>query len=155
MSAPTSAESQLEGFIAKYTPEVAGEGRRALAKLRRLVPGAVELVYDNYNGLVVGFGPSERASEAVVSLLFVPRWVTLCFLQNAPALPDPKGLLRGSGTTVRSIRLSSARDLDRPEIRALLGAALARASVPIDGKQRRRMIIRSISARQRPRRAPQ
>jgi hypothetical protein len=153
MSAPTAAESLLQDFIAKYTPEVAGEGRRALAKLRRLVPGAVELVYDNYNGLVVGFGPSERASEAVVSLLFVPRWITLCFLQNAPALPDPKGLLRGSGTTVRSIRLSSARDLDRPEIRALVQAALARASVPIDAKQRRRLVIRSVSARQRPRRA--
>src|SRR5215217_599568 len=102
-----SPRSQLEGFIAKYSPAVATEGRAALAKVRRLVPGAVELVYDNYNWLVVGFCPSERASEGVLSVVFAPRWITLCFLQNGPKLSDPAGLLRGSGTRVRNVRLAS------------------------------------------------
>jgi hypothetical protein len=61
-----SPSSQLAGFMAKYTPAMAREGRAALVRMRRLVPGAVQMVYDNWNGLVVGFGPSERASEAVV-----------------------------------------------------------------------------------------
>jgi hypothetical protein len=43
--------------MAKYTPAMAKEGRAALTRLRRLVPGAVQMVYDNWNGLVVGFGP--------------------------------------------------------------------------------------------------
>ena len=58
--------------MAKYLPEIAAEGRLALAKMRRLVPGAVELVYDNYNGLVIGFCPGERASEGVFSLVLFP-----------------------------------------------------------------------------------
>ncbi len=123
-----------------------------MARLRRQVPGAVELVYDNYNALVIGFGPSERASEAVLSLALMPRWVTLCFLQGGPKLPDPNGLLRGSGTTVRNVRLASAADLDTPAIRTLIGTALERAKVPIDATCRRRMVIKSISAKQRPRR---
>ncbi len=145
-------EAQLAAFIAKYSPETAAEGRAALAKLQRLVPGAVQIVYDNYNGLVVGFCPSERASDAVLSLLFTPRWITLCFLQNGPKLPDPNRLLRGSGTTVRSIRLESATDLDKPPIRALIAEALDRARVPISGRGQGSLVIRSISAKQRPRR---
>jgi len=147
-----SPRAQLAGFIAKYSPEVAAEGRAVLAKVRRIVPGAVELVYDNFNWLVVGFCPSERASEAVLSVVFTPRWITLCFLQNGPTLSDPGGLLRGSGKKVRSLRLESAKDLDRPAVRSLIQEALARAVVPIDRVGRSRLIIRSVSAKQRPRR---
>ncbi len=147
-----SPRKQLEGFIRKYSPAVAAEGRAALASLRRLVPGATELVYDNYNWLVVGFCPSERASEGVFSLVFTPRWITLCFLQNGPALRDPGKLLRGSGKRVRSVRLASAKDLDKPALRSLIGEALYRASVPIDPGARGRLVIRAVSARQRPRR---
>ena len=150
--APQSPRAQLEGFISKYAPAVATEGRAALAKVRRLVPGAVELVYDNYNWLVVGFCPSERASDAVLSVVFTPRWITLCFLQNGPKLSDPDGLLHGSGKQVRNVRLESAKDLDKPAVRSLIAEALERARVPIDGTDRRRLVIRSVSAKQRPRR---
>src|SRR5580693_3963146 len=63
------AEQQLESFLAKYDPEVATFARRALTKMRRLVPGAIEMVYDNFNWLVIGFSPTERASEAIFSLV--------------------------------------------------------------------------------------
>jgi len=142
----------LDQFMAKYSPAIAEEGRAALATLRRLAPGAVEMVYDNYNFLVVGFGPTERASEAVFSLAFASRWLTLCFLQDGPSLPDPDGLLRGSGSQVRHVRLTSAADLTSVPIKALLTAALSAADVPIDRRQPSRLIIKSISAKQRPRR---
>jgi hypothetical protein len=147
-----SPRAQLDRFMSKYAPSVAKEGRQSLARMRRLVPGAVELVYDNYNWLVVGFGPSERASEAVLSVVFAPRWITVCFLQNGPDLPDPDRLLRGSGKQVRNVRLESAKDLDRPAVRALVAAALDQADVPIPKTGRRRLVIKSISAKQRARR---
>jgi len=145
-------KAQLDGFIDKYSPEVAREGRAALRRLRGLAPGAVELVYDNYNWLVVGFGPSERASDAVFSLVFAPRWLAVCFLQDAAALPDPGKLLRGSGKVVRNIRVMAARDLDAPPVLALIAEALTRADVPIDATARGRIVIRAISKKQRPRR---
>jgi hypothetical protein len=149
--ATESPRQQLASFIARYSPEIAAEGRAALTKLRRLVPGANELVYDNYNWLVVGFCPTERPSDAVLSIVFMPRWITLCFLQNGPKLSDPDGLLRGSGKQVRNVRLASAKDLDGAPVRALIAEALERARIPFEGKKRA-LIIRSISARQRPRR---
>jgi len=151
MPAPTP-QRQLESFISKYSPEVAREGRAAIKALERLVPGAVRMVYDNYNFLVVGFGPSERASEAVLSLAFAPRWISLCFLQGGPKLPDPHKLLRGSGTVVRNVRLESAGDLNTPAIRALITESLRRAAMPIDPRAKGRLLIKSISGKQRPRR---
>jgi hypothetical protein len=153
--APSSgavASAQLAGFIAKFSPRIAREGRAALARMRRLLPNAVQMVYDNYNGLVVGFGPDDRAANAIVSILMVADHVTLCFIQNGPALPDPQKLLKGSGNVVRHVRLASARDLDAPPIRALIRAAIAQSDVPFDGAQRSRLVIKSISAKQRPRR---
>lgn len=147
-----SPQTQFDHFLAKYTPEMVKAANASLTRMRKQVPGAIELVYDNYNALVVGFGPSERASEAVLSLAMMPRWVTLCFLQGGPNLPDPHGILRGSGTTVRNVRLASPADLDTPAICGLIETALDRAKVPIDVSGKRRMVIKSISAKQRPRR---
>ena len=146
-----SPKGQLATFMARYTPEVRRVVEKVLAKLRARVPGAVEMVYDNYNWLVIGFGPSDRPSEAILSVVLAPRWVTLCFLWGA-TLPDPQKLLRGSGKRVRHIRLERAEDLDKKAIRSLIALAAQRARKPIDGRAPRRLIIKSISAKQRPRR---
>lgn len=142
---------QWAAFLSKYDPTIAARAKAAVARLRKYVPGAVELVYDNYNALVVGFGPSERASEAVLSIALYPRWVTLFFLQGA-RLDDPARRLKGAGTRVRHVVLSDVAILDEPAVRGLIGQALATASRPIDAKARRRMVIRSVSAKRRPRR---
>jgi hypothetical protein len=130
--------------------------RRALRRMRNLVPGAIEMVYDNYNWLVIGFSPTERPSEAIFSIVLPPSHVTLCFLQGA-RLPDPAGLLQGSGNVVRNIRLytsgvADAKVLENPEVLSLINVALNRAKVPMPPKARRKLIIRAISAKQRPRR---
>ncbi len=151
MGAPRSPQKQLAAFIARYDPEIGALARAALAGLRKRLPGAVELVYDNYNALAIGFGPTERASEAILSIALYPRWVSLFFLQGA-TLPDPGKLLKGTGTRVRHIVLESASALEKPVVRALIAHALERAAKPLDGTRRGRIVIRSISAKQRSRR---
>ena len=145
-------KQQLDDFLAKYDPAIARLARRALVQIRKLLPGAVEIVYDNYNALAIGFGPNEKASLAIFSIALYPRWVNLFFLQGAK-LPDPAHRLQGSGNVVRSIRLDE-KALDDPEILTLIKVALARAKTPIDPAQRRRLVIKSVSEKQRPRRSP-
>ena len=53
-----SAAKRLDAFMDAYTPTVANIARGALARLRRQVPGAIELVGDRYTGLVIGFSPT-------------------------------------------------------------------------------------------------
>ena len=145
------AESRLEALIDEYTPAIAALARAALARVRARVPGAVELVYDNYNALVVGLAPNERASDAVLSVALYPRWVTLFFLHGA-ALPDPHGVLRGEGNQVRQVRLDSADVVDTPAVAALVAEAVARSDPPFDPSRPRRLVMKSVSAKRRPRR---
>lgn len=150
----TTPAQQLKQFLAKYDKNVAATAVRAAAKLRKLLPPAIELVYDNYNALAIGFGPSEKASEAVVSLALYPRYVTLFFLQGA-SLPDPHRRLSGSGNVVRQVRLASEKTLDDPQIVELINLALHRARVPFPANAARELIIKSVSPKQRPRRPSQ
>lgn len=147
----TEADKQLDGFLAKFTPEVAALGRRVLERVRGLVPGAVEMVYDNVYALVIGFSPTERASEAVLSVALYPRWVNLFFLDGV-ALPDPAGLLRGSGKVVRHVRIVDAAQLDDPALVELIAAAVREAEPAIDAGAARRIVIKQVAERQRPRR---
>jgi hypothetical protein len=147
------AQSQLDSFLAKFTPEVDSLAHDLIGRMRARLPGATIIVYDNYNALAIGFGPGEKASQAMLSLAVFPRWVTLCFLQGA-GLPDPGGILRGAGSRVRHVRLHDPATLDDPQIEALIAEAVARSEPPFDTAAEQRLVIKSISAKQRPRRPP-
>ena len=142
--------AQVEAFIARFTPEIAGRVRAARAVLRERLPGATELAYDNYNALAIGYGPGEKTSEAVFSLAVYPRNLLLYFLPGV-GLPDPEGLLQGEGKVGRYVCLKDVALLDEPAVVALIDAALDRAKRPLPPGGGR-TIVKSISARQRPRR---
>jgi hypothetical protein len=144
-------KQQLDRFIDKFSKEVAVIARGALARMRKQLPTATAMVYDNYNALAIGFGPTERASDAIFSIAVFPRWVSLFFLQGV-GLPDPDRLLRGKGNVVRHIVLAKASDLELPGTRALMEAALASAKTPLPAMGRGMLVIKSISKKQRPRR---
>ena len=134
-------KEQLDRIIAKQPPAMAKLTREVLAKLRPRFPGAVEMVYDKKRSLVIGFCPDERASNVINSIAVYSKWINLYFFEG-DTLPDPDGLLQGTGSMVRSIRITSAKDLDSPAVKALMAAALKRADPPLDKKARRRVIIR-------------
>ena len=125
--------------------------KAALATMRKRLPGAIEFVYDNYYALVVGFGPNERPSQAIFSIVIYPRHVSLCFIFGAE-LDDPQKILQGSGNQVRHVRLERAATLDRPEVRALISRAIEASETPFNRHGRRRMLIRMASAKPRSRR---
>lgn len=136
-----AASAQLAKIIAKQPPEMAKLTKAVLARLRSRFPGAVEMVYDKKRGLVIGFCPDERASNVINSIGVYSKWINLYFFEG-DTLPDPDELLQGSGHTVRNIRITSAADLDRPAVKALMAEALKRADPPLDPRSKRRVIIR-------------
>ncbi len=149
--APSSPSAELAGFVAKYEPAVGRLVRATRAAMRKRLPTALELVYDNYQFLAIGYSATERASDSIVSLAVSPKGVALCFIYGAK-LPDPHRLLQGSGNQTRFVRLAGASTLAEPGVAGLLRAAIANARTPFPATGRGRTIIKSISARQRPRR---
>ena len=145
------AQTQLDGFIDKYTPAIAALTRALLARMKVRLPGAAILVYDNYNALAIGFAAGERVKDVVLSLAVYPRWVSLFFMQGR-WLADPDGLLKGEGNMVRHIPAITEASFDDPRIEALIEAALDQAQLPIDPSAEPLLVIKSVSAKQRPRR---
>jgi len=150
-AATASPSKQLADFIAKFDPRVAKLIRACRAEVRRLVPTAIELVYDNYNFFVIGYAASERASDAILSIAAAANGVGLSFF-NGASLPDPHNLLQGSGKQNRFIRLPSPGVLGTPEVLALIRAAIAQARLPLPAAGGGYTVIKSVSAKQRPRR---
>jgi hypothetical protein len=144
-------ERQLKGFIAKFEPKHQTLIRAARKALRKRFPTGYELAYDNYNFFVIGYGSTERPSDAIVSMAAGSNGIGLCFIHGA-SLPDPHKILLGSGNQTRFIRLESVDVLTCPEVEALLAAAIARAKTSLPVRGRGKLIIRSVSAKQRPRR---
>jgi hypothetical protein len=147
-----SSEALLDGFLLKFSPEVETIARQALKKMRARLPGAIELVYDNYNALAIGFAPTERASDAIFSIALYPRWVSLFFLISGTKLSDPECYLQGNGNRVRHIVLENAATLDDPAVVDLMAQALELSPRQIDASQPRRLIVKSVSGKQRSRR---
>jgi hypothetical protein len=141
--------AQLAAFLSRFSPEIVALARRCFGKLRRAFPGAYQLVYDYNSSLLVAFGMSERGYEAIVSIAVLPREVRLYFRRS---LPDPKGILKGSATKVRSVTLRTASDLDRGDIRALIKAAIKHSGFTVPQIRSSRMIIKSGAKQRKQRR---
>jgi hypothetical protein len=148
---PNVAPKQLQSFIDKFEPKHRVLIRAVRKALRQRLPTANELVWDNYNFFVIGYSATERPSDSVVSIAAAANGVGLAFYRGA-TLPDPHKILQGSGSQNRFIRLESADVLRRPEVEALIAAAIAQNKAPFPDKGGRKLIIRSISKKQKPRR---
>jgi hypothetical protein len=147
----SSPETQIDQFVGKYSTEIAAQLREARSHLRARFPRGFELIFDNYNALVFAISPSEKSSEAFISIAGYPRWITLFFLHGAK-LRDPRGLLEGSGKQVRSIRLESSASINKPGVAALIAQAVRPHRSALQAAPILTTIIKSVVAKQRPRR---
>ena len=148
---PATPEAQLRAFIAKFSPADQRRIRAVRTAIRKRLPTANELVWDNYNFLVIGYSPNDRPLDSVLSIAARADGIGLCFIYGK-GLPDPQRLLEGSGNQTRMLRLDSAARLSEPAVGALIDAAVARAKTPYPTRGRGRLTIRSVSSKQRPRR---
>lgn len=143
---PALTSAQLTAIIDARPAAMAKLTRAVLARMRERLPGSVEMVYDKKNALVIGFCSAERASNVINSIAVYSQWVNLYFFEG-DTLPDPEGLLQGTGSMVRSIRVTDAADLDRPAVRALIAEARKCAEPPLDPKAKRKMLLKQSTRR--------
>lgn len=111
----------FDEFMESYSTEV----RQLAAAARRLVleelPDAVEQV--DVKSRLVAYGVGPKMNDLVCIISPLKNAVNLGFYR-AVDLPDPAGLLEGTGKLHRHVRINSIEDLERPELRSLLQAAV-------------------------------
>ncbi len=147
---PPSPRARFSALLSRFPPEVVALVERSLPRLRRAFPGSHELVYDYSKSLVVAFGVSERGYEAIVAVAIFPSGVRLYFDKS---LPDPKGLLEGAGSKVRSVALEAATELDRGDIKALVKAAIEHSGAVFPRAGSTRIVIKSKATKRKSRRS--
>ena len=115
-STAANVERQLGAFIRKFNPTDQRLIRAIRRALRKRFPTANELVWDNYNFFVIGYSPTERPSDAIVSMAARANGVGLCFIHGAK-LPDPTKVLLGPGQSdpIHSYRFTSGLGASRSE----------------------------------------
>ena len=102
--------------------------------------------------MVISYSPNEHGYEGVLAIRASADGVKLYF-NRGKELPDPARLLQGSSQT-RWIHVEGASTLARPEVARLIDEAIARNRVPFAPAGRGSVVIRSTSAKKRPRRRP-
>src|SRR6478735_6411075 len=92
--AAATAESQLRAFIEKFGADDQRLIRAVRSAVRRRLPTANELVWDNYNFFVIGYSPTERPTDSILSIAAGANGVGLSFYWGSK-LPDPHKVLLG------------------------------------------------------------
>ena len=146
-------EAQLRAYIDKLDPKNQKLFRSVRAAVRKRFPTANELAYDYNNSIVISYSPTDRGIDGIVAISARATGVALYFNQG-PKLPDPKGLLRGSGKQTRFIQVEAASELAHPDVEALIAATIDQARVPLPSKGKGSLIIKSDGAKKPPRRKP-
>ena len=108
--------------------DIAEPAMRPIARrLREVVvkvdPDTVEVVRLGDRAATYGVGP-KKMSEGCAYVLPHKNWVNLGFYKGAE-LPDPAGIMEGTGKKLRHVKVRSVEEAARPELRALIEEALA------------------------------
>ena len=153
MSADSTPEGELEAFLGRFDPKLQKRFRSVRAALRKRFPTANELAYDYADSVVISYTPTEHGKDGIVTIAARADGVRL-YLSGGPKLPDPKKLLQGSAGIVRYVPIEAASQLNDPDVKALIAAALAQAKVPYAPKGKGTLVIRATAAAKRPRLKP-
>lgn len=90
--------------LASHTLEVQGAARALEAVIREALPDVV-VQYDPGNGLLA-FGRSMKMRDLLFALIPHAGWVNLQLADGA-LLPNPDGLIEGTGKKIRHIKVRS------------------------------------------------
>lgn len=108
--------------LASHTPEVQAAARALEAVIREALPDVV-VHYDAGNGLLA-FGRSMAMRDLLFALIPHAGRVNLQLADGA-LLPNPDGLIEGTGKKIRHIKVRSAAAAADPRVTAAIAAQVA------------------------------
>jgi hypothetical protein len=105
--------------LASHRPEVVAAARAVQTVIVEELPGVV-VHFDRGNGLLA-LGTSSAMRDLLFALIPHAGWLNLQLADGA-VLPDPEGLVEGTGKRIRHVKLRSADTAGRPAVRGLIRA---------------------------------
>ena len=117
-----AVEADVERLLAEHTPELQAIERALRVTIRSAFPDAVEHV--DFGNKLIAFGRSMRMRGLLFAIIAHTSWVNLQLADGAD-LPDPAGLVEGTGKRIRHVKTRSVEAASSPAVVALNDAQLA------------------------------
>lgn len=113
--------SGFEEIIIRADHKVRELAIRARALIQEVMPKVVEVAWPKQRIAGYGVGPKKMSEQFCYIAVFKDR-INLGFYYGAE-LPDPEGLLEGTGELLRHVKISAPKQLENPALRGLLESA--------------------------------
>ncbi len=119
----------VERALEACAPPIREVALRTCDTVLAIFPDAVVTVDDKNPrfGTTIGFGSTAGYKGLRFTVTPQRTHVTLGIAHGAD-LPDPSGLMEGTGRVHRHVKLRKPQDVDRPELRHLMASAMAHGS---------------------------
>jgi hypothetical protein len=111
----------IEVYLENFTPEVQAMARSARQLILSVMPNPVEQIDEPAK--MLAYGTDATYGGLIYVIMLLKDSVNLGFAKGAH-LPDPKGLLRGTGKNARHIKFKTLDAIDNPDVCTLVEAAL-------------------------------
>lgn len=112
---------ELEDFLAQFSPDA----RNLALALRDLTleiePAAIEQI--DVPAHLLAYGYARTYTHLICVIILYNEYVNLGFPRGVD-LPDPEGMLEGTGKKARHIKITDLAQVDEPEIAEMIQAAV-------------------------------
>jgi len=125
----TSGPAEFTAMVEGSPDPVPSLALASRALILDVFPRAVEVVWPQQRTAGYGTGP-KKMTEQFCWLAPYAKHVVFGFYYGTE-LPDPEGLLEGTGRLMRHVKIRTPDDLTRPALRALLTAASTHRVPPL------------------------
>ncbi len=113
----------FDDVVSASSPDAQDLARRLRALIIDVYPDVYEVPWTSQRIAGYGVGP-KKMTEHFSYIAAQKDYASLGFNYGA-TLPDPDGLLEGTGNLFRHVKIRRVEDVERPALRALLEAAMA------------------------------
>ena len=115
-------ERDVDRLLSEHSAELQSIERALRATIRAEFPGAVEQV--DFGNKLIAFGRSMKIRGLLFAIIAHKGHVNLQLADGA-VLPDPDGLIEGTGKRIRHIKIRSVEAASSPAVVAVIDAQLA------------------------------
>jgi len=129
----TPPPKQLLQFLKPFDSSVRKLALDLRARVLKELAPCYESIWDAYNAVALGYGPTGRLKDDVCHIAVYAKHVNLGFNQGAH-LADPRGILQGAGKRIRHLTIKTPDDLQQPPIQKWIRQYIRAARAFSDAK---------------------
>jgi hypothetical protein len=126
-----TTDNSLDAFLSEYSEDVFSKALKLRAILLSNLPDVTEQL--DLPARMIGYCYGQRYIDMICTLIPSKKGLKLGFAYG-PELPDPDGLLEGSGKLSRYVVIRSEKQINSPALRKLIAAARTAFEKRVSGR---------------------